>query len=87
MFHDRALAVVASFENLSQAEVARTLLAAEGIEAVIRDQPLASLLPAVVLANGGVTLLVPEDQVDRAREALSNPEPRGNPPGQAGSDA
>ncbi len=37
MFHDRALAVVASLENLSRAEVAETLLVAEGIAALIRD--------------------------------------------------
>jgi len=81
-----ALTAVASFENLSQAEVARSLLAAEGIAAVIRDQPLASLLPAVVLANGGLTLLVPKDQVDLAREVLANPNPPEGPPGGSLSD-
>ncbi|HVO20803.1 MAG TPA: DUF2007 domain-containing protein [Anaeromyxobacter sp.] len=74
MLDDKDLVAVASFENLSEAEVAKSLLAAEGIAVVIRDQPLASLLPAVALANGGLTLLVSEDEVDRAREVLAKPD-------------
>ena len=52
----------------------RGLLGAEGIAVVLRDQPLASLLPAVALANGGLTLLVAEDEVERAREVLAKPD-------------
>jgi hypothetical protein len=74
MLEDRDLVAIASFENLSEAEVAKSLLAAEGISVVLRDQPLASLLPAVALANGGLTLLVSEDEVDRAREVLAKPD-------------
>jgi len=61
MLDDKELVAIASFENLSEAEMAKVLLAAEGITVVIRDQPLASLLPAVALANGGLTLLVAAD--------------------------
>ena len=74
MLDDKDLVAVASFENLSEAEVAKSLLAAEGIAVVIRDQPLASLLPPVALANGGLTLLVAEDEADRAREVLAQPD-------------
>jgi hypothetical protein len=74
MLEDRDLVAVASFENLSEAEVARNLLEAEGIAVAIRDQPLASLLPPVALANGGLTLLVAEDEVERAREVLAKPD-------------
>jgi len=74
MLDDRDLVAIASFENLSEAEVAKSLLAAEGIAVVIRDQPLASLLPAVALANGGLTLLVAEDEAVRAREVLAKPD-------------
>ena len=74
MLDDRDLVAIASFENLSEAEVARNLLAAEGIAVVIRDQPLASLLPPVAPANGGLTLLVAEDEVERAREVLAIPD-------------
>jgi hypothetical protein len=81
MLDDRDLVPIASFENLSEAEVARSLLAAEGIAVVIRDQPLASLLPAIALANGGLTLLVAEDEVARAREVLAKPDSAEPAPG------
>jgi hypothetical protein len=74
MLDDRELVAIAAFENLSQAEVARNVLGAEGIAVVIRDQPLASLLPAIAQANGGLTMLVSEDEVDRAREVLAKPD-------------
>jgi hypothetical protein len=80
MNDDRDLVPIASFENLSEAEVAKSLLAAEGIAIVIRDQPLASLLPPVALANGGLTLLVAEDEVARAREVLAKPDSSEPPP-------
>ncbi|HTN52709.1 MAG TPA: DUF2007 domain-containing protein [Anaeromyxobacter sp.] len=68
------LVAIASFETLSEAEVARSLLEAEGIEAVFRDQPLASLLPPVAFANGGLTLLVAPDDAERARDVLASPD-------------
>ena len=74
MLEDKDLVPIASFENLSEAEVAKSLLLAEGIAVAIRDQPLASLLPPVALANGGLTLLVSEDEVERAREMLARPD-------------
>ncbi len=80
MLEDKDLVAIASFENLSEAEVARSLLAAEGISVAIRDQPLASLLPPVALANGGLTLLVAEDEAERAREVLANPDSAEAPP-------
>jgi hypothetical protein len=86
MLDDRDLVAIASFENLAEAEMARMLLAAEGISVVIRDQPLASLLPSIALANGGLTLLVAEDEVDRAREVLAKPDSaEGPPPEEAGA--
>lgn len=73
--HDKEeLVPVASFENLSQAEMARTLLEAEGIEVVVQDRPLASLLPPVALANGGLALLVAPEELERAREVLAEPD-------------
>lgn len=73
--HDKEeLVPVASFENLSEAEVARTLLEAEGIDVVVQDRPLASLLPPVALANGGLVLLVGAEELDRAREVLAQPD-------------
>ncbi len=80
MLEDKDLVAIASFENLSEAEVARSLLAAEGISVVFRDQPLASLLPPVALANGGIVLCVAEDEVERAREVLASPDSAEPPP-------
>jgi hypothetical protein len=74
MLEDQDLVPVASFENLSEAEVARNLLEAEGIAAVLQDQPLASLLPPIAAANGGLSLLVAPDAYERAREVLAEPD-------------
>ncbi len=74
MYEKIELVPVASFENLSEAEVARTLLEAEGIEVVVQDRPLASLLPPVALANGGMVLLVAPEELLRAREVLAEPD-------------
>jgi len=80
MLEDKDLVPIASFENLSEAEVARGLLAAEGIAVVFRDEGLASLLPAVAAANGGIVLCVAEDEVERAREVLASPDSAEAPP-------
>ena len=87
MLDDRDLVAIASFENLSEAEVARTLLAAEGIAVVFRDEPLASLLPPVAPANGGLTLYVAEDEAERAREVLAKPDSAEEPPPGEGEEA
>ena len=80
MLDDRPLVPIATFENLSEAEVAKSLLIAEGIQVAIRDQPLASLLPPIALANGGLTLLVGEEEAEKAREVLSKPDSTEEPP-------
>jgi hypothetical protein len=74
MGEDRDLVAVAVFDSLSEAEVARSLLEAEGIEVAMRDQPLASLLPPVALANGGLALLVAPEDAEVAREVLAQPD-------------
>ncbi len=86
MLDDKKLVAIASFENFSEAEMAKVLLAAEGIAVVIRDEPLATLLPAVALANGGLTLLVAADQVALAREVLAKPDLPQEPTVGAGTD-
>lgn len=85
MLENKDLVAVGTFENLSEAEVAMSLLDAEGIAAVIKDQPLASLLPPIALANGGLTVLVAEDEVERAREVLASPDSTEAPPDEAGA--
>ncbi|GAO04018.1 putative signal transducing protein [Anaeromyxobacter sp. PSR-1] len=88
MHENQELVPVASFESLSEAEVALGLLEAEGIEAVVQDRPLASLLPPIALANGGLVLLVLPDELEKAREVLAAPDAAGTedaplPPGGA----
>ncbi len=85
MLENKDLVAVGTFENLSEAEVALSLLSAEGIAAVIKDQPLASLLPPIAFANGGLTVLVSEDEVERAREVLTQPDSTEAPPDEAGA--
>lgn len=68
------LVPIATFGTLSEAEVARSLLDAEGIEGVLQDEPLASLMPPVAFANGGLTVKVAAEDADRAREILSAPD-------------
>lgn len=80
MLEDKDLVPIASFENLSEAEVARSLLAAEGIAVVFRDEGLASLLPPVAALNGGIVVCVSEDEVERAREVLASPDSAEAPP-------
>ncbi|MGC4000155.1 MAG: hypothetical protein QM767_23060 [Anaeromyxobacter sp.] len=40
----------------------------------MQDKPLASLLPPVALANGGLALLVSADEAEKAREVLASPD-------------
>jgi hypothetical protein len=80
MLDNRDLVPVATFDHLSEAEVARSLLGAEGIAAVMKDEPLATLLPPVAVANGGLTLLVAPDELERAREVLAHPDSAEAPP-------
>jgi hypothetical protein len=74
MAGNQDLVTVATFDTLAEAEIARGLLQAEGIEVVLQDQPLASLLPPVAFANGGLALKVAPDELERARECLETPD-------------
>jgi hypothetical protein len=87
MLENENLVAVGTFENLSETEVAMSLLAAEGIAATIRDQPLASLLPAIARANGGLTVLVAQDEAERAREVLTSPDSTEAPPDEPATQA
>ena len=80
MLDNRDLVPVATYETFAEAEVARTLLSAEGIAAVMNDEALAQLLPAVSLASGGLTLLVSEDELAHASETLARPDTAEGPP-------
>jgi hypothetical protein len=85
MLEDQDLVPVATFDTLSEAEIAVGLLEAEGIDAVLQDRPLASLLPAVAFANGGLALLVSPEQLTEATDVLAQPDRTG--PGEEGEAA
>jgi hypothetical protein len=85
MLEDQDLVPVATFDTLSEAEIAVGLLEAEGIDAVLQDRPLASLLPPVAFANGGLALLVAPEQLAEAKEILAQPDRMG--PGENGEAA
>jgi hypothetical protein len=75
MFHAPTdLVAVATFTLLAEAEVARSVLAADGIYAVVQDGGFAAVLPAVAFTTGGVRLLVAPDEAGRARALLAPPE-------------
>jgi hypothetical protein len=68
------LVAVASFNLLAEAEVARSVLEADGIASFVQDRGLAAVLPPVALTSGGVRLFVAADDAERAREILVVPE-------------
>jgi hypothetical protein len=57
--------------NAMEAEEARCLLAGSGIDAVIFDSHLVALNPFLGGAVGGVKVMVPENQLERASAALT----------------
>jgi hypothetical protein len=61
---------VASFSQPVQAHLARTKLESEGIPCVVGDEHLVRVDWLLSNAIGGVKLLVPHAEADRARDAL-----------------
>ncbi|HYG66721.1 MAG TPA: DUF2007 domain-containing protein [Anaeromyxobacteraceae bacterium] len=68
------LVAVATFNLLAEAEVARSVLAADGIDAVLQDSGLAAVLPPLALTTGGVRILVAAEDEERARSLLTMPD-------------
>jgi hypothetical protein len=64
-------AAVAAFTRLSEAELVRGLLSSEGLGAVLADANIVAVDPWVSNAVGGVKVLVPEAERDRAVEILA----------------
>lgn len=78
---------VASYSQPVEAHLARTRLESEGIQCVVRDEYLVRVNWLLSDAIGGVKLMVPEWEAERARDIL-RPQPRlvvvadaGQPPG------
>ena len=61
--------IVRTFTNRGEAEIACSLLEAEGISAVVMSEERGGLTPSLDFTSG-VPLLVESDDADRARELL-----------------
>jgi len=64
------MVIVKRFPDTMTAHIARSILAAEGIEAFVADENLANADPPVVFASGGVRLMVPDEDEERAHTLL-----------------
>jgi hypothetical protein len=67
-----ALAVVATFPSNADAQIAKGVLDDVGIESMIRADDAGGMYPAIQ----GTELLVKEEDVERANDALNCDEPR-----------
>jgi hypothetical protein len=67
---DDALVTVRNVSYLHEAEFIKSLLEAEGIDALIPDEQMAGLSPALE-ALGGIRVQIRASDVDRANEILS----------------
>lgn len=65
--HSPEYRTVAAFGNVAEAEIARGVLESDGIPAALQDELDAALLPG---AGRSVRVLVPEDDLERARTLL-----------------
>jgi len=72
--------VVATFALPTEAEMARELLERNGIEALLRDEGLVGVHPWLSNAVGGVKVVVPFEDAERAREILGDAGRGGEPP-------
>ena len=67
---DDPLVTVRSCNWLQEAEVIKSVLAAEGIEAEIPDEHLMGVQPLYGAGIGGVKVMVRSSDLDRAEDAL-----------------
>lgn len=58
--------------NPAEAQVQRSRLEAAGMNAIVKNELSAMVIDGYTMAAGGIQVQVPEDQVESARELLSN---------------
>ena len=63
-----------SYPDAVTAHLARNLLKRESIDAFVADEDSAAVIPPVVLASGGVRLMVSEEDFDVACTIMRNAE-------------
>jgi len=62
---------VARFSTLPEAELAAALLQRHGIAARLPDRDMATMLPHLHIAIGGVRVVAPGDRIDEARAIVA----------------
>lgn len=62
---------VARFSTLPEAELAAALLQRHGIAARLPDRDMATMLPHLHIAIGGVRVIAPGDRIDEARDIVA----------------
>ena len=67
------LVVVATFDDVMEAHIARGLLDANGIPTLLADQHILGVLPSIAGRVGGIKLKVPARDAALATELLENP--------------
>lgn len=68
-----ALVVVATFDDVSEAHIARGMLDAQGVPSVLADTGILGALPSIADRVGGVKLQVARRDEQRARELIAHP--------------
>lgn len=71
------LVVFSTFRSIAEAQIARGILDAAGIESMVRSDNAGGMYPAIA----GADLLVRSDDIEKAREALES----GRIPGESGA--
>ena len=62
---------VATFAELAEAQVIRSVLEGHGIDAIIPDEQTAEIAPPYLWASGGIKLQVAEEDLATAKEVLA----------------
>ena len=65
------LIIVATFSNRSEADLAKAQLELDGIHSMISADDAGGALPYLSIGDGGVKLLVNEEDLERASEVLA----------------
>jgi Putative prokaryotic signal transducing protein len=67
------LVVVATFDNVAEAHIARGMLDAQGVPSVLADTAILGVLPSIADRVGGVKLQVARRDEQKARDLIEHP--------------
>ncbi len=65
--------VLEVYDEYVSAHIAKGRLEEEGIVCWLKDENIVTVHPLISIAVGGIKLMVPKHQEERAREILNNP--------------